>query len=287
MKLRNYLIVALLSVVAAACGDGQSPVAPSSTQSSVSPKAPAPVVAPVAVLDVTGLVMPMNSIDAHALVGTPSLRVLETSGKSAAKLLAVEFLVDGGHAGGILSPINVPAGTTKLVYGPELQFSSTAASAIVTVVITYADDDGHQGTFTSATSVPIPPGGPAASLAITRFSVEGFSHGATFFYVPTFQVTEEGGQTGALITRVSFQLLDPTDRPMGLTLNSPRLVPPGGVLELGQPDVYGDPEFEIWGTGRSTRVQLVVSYSDDAGRIGSVTTVVDVSWSEQLTPGTK
>lgn len=127
-------------------------------------------------------------------------------------------------------------------------------------------------------AVPITQGG-SATLVIRDFAVTGWydQNQRRFHYWPKLTLAETSGLSIASITRMVFELLD-----VGATGRVPPALGPftvqaGGTTSLVE-DSYGyGPWFEIDSTADASRVSVVISYLDSAGRGASVSAVAQVS----------
>jgi hypothetical protein len=148
------------ALLAAACSG--MPIAPSAPATSVSgPAAPSPG-PPVASL----------AVDAFTVIGSrkddwfefqPALRLIETSGKSGAWVTAINFHLDDIGAAGSVPPWPVHkrmnAGATRDMIDPdfygdyEFLISGHTDAQHVSVVISFADDEGRAGSLAATATV--------------------------------------------------------------------------------------------------------------------------------------
>jgi hypothetical protein len=137
-----------------------------------------------------------------------------------------------------------------------------------------------------ATSVAGPavpsPGPPVASLAVEAFTVIGSRHddslnGEWFEFQPALRLSETSGKSGAWVTSINFHLDDIGPAGAVPPWGVKKRVDAGATRDMIGPDVYGDYEFSISGHTDAQRVSVVISFTDDQGRSGSVTAVATVS----------
>lgn len=124
---------------------------------------------------------------------------------------------------------------------------------------------------------PIPPGPSIAVISVEAFAVGGTTRGDWFNYRPTVRLNETSGQSGAWVTSLSFHLED-----IGLAGNVPvwnvrKRIEAGATRDMIGIGSYGDPDFEIESRTSAARVSVVIRFTDDEGRPGSVTAFADVS----------
>jgi hypothetical protein len=117
-----------------------------------------------------------------------------------------------------------------------------------------------------------------ASLAVEAFTVIGSRNGEWFEFQPALRLTETSGKSGAWVTSLNFHLDDigPAGGVPGWPVH--KRVDAGATRDMIDPDVYGDYEFSISGRTDAQRVSVVISFTDDEGRTGSVAAVTTVSY---------
>jgi hypothetical protein len=153
-------------------------------------------------------------------------------------------------------------------------------AAIVRLTAAYLDDNGFTGSATAEAAVPAFQGRPLATLVISSFTVLGSRlPGGRFDYIPIMSLTETGGVSGATIIRVSFTLLNVGSAGNVPAWNGAAHVSAGGSLDLFRrvANSYGDPDLEIDSVAEASTVGVLISFADDAGRLGSVSAVATVS----------
>ena len=132
---------------------------------------------------------------------------------------------------------------------------------------------------TSVAGPPAPsPGQPVASLAVEAFTVIGSRHfdsfnGEWFEFQPALRLTETSGQSGAWVTSMNFHLDDIGPAGSVPPWQVKKRVNAGATRDMIDPDVYGDYELLISGHTDAQRVSVVISFTDDEGRTGSVVAV--------------
>ena len=133
------------------------------------------------------------------------------------------------------------------------------------------------GAACSSASAPSPsaPAPNVTAVAVTSVTatVEKVSTGAVYHI--SFQVKETGGQSGATISTVLFTLKSsPSTLTSTYTPSTTQRVPAGGSLDLGPVNITDT-------TGASTsiasEISVAVSFTDDAGRGGSVTATASIA----------
>ena len=136
---------------------------------------------------------------------------------------------------------------------------------------------------TSVAGPPAPsPGRPVASLAVEAFTVIGSRHfdsynGEWFEFQPALRLTETSGKSGAWVTSMNFHLDDIGPAGAVPPWQVTKRVDAGATRDMIDPDVYGDYELLISGHTDAQRVSVVISFTDDEGRTGSVVAVATVS----------
>lgn len=154
-------LVALVVVVAAACGGIQSPTGPAPPSLAAPPEASPPLGPSIAVLTVEAFTVKSSRCGSW-FCSVPALRVTEASGKSAARITALQFDLNAGPDG--RAPIwnvskVVPAGGTLNLIGqlygePEFEISSDKVDATtVSVAIAFLDEQGRQGSLNAVAAV--------------------------------------------------------------------------------------------------------------------------------------
>jgi hypothetical protein len=114
-------------------------------------------------------------------------------------------------------------------------------------------------------------------LAIQALTVDGWSENGRFHYWPKLTLTETSGISRASIKAITFELLDVGPAGRVPPARDPGDVPAGGTIQLVE-DAYGyGPWFEIDSTANASRVSVVISFVDDAGRGGALSAVAQVS----------
>jgi hypothetical protein len=131
-------------------------------------------------------------------------------------------------------------------------------------------------------AVPLPT--TAASLVIERISVLVYPQqlGDPFGYEPRFQLRETSGNSGATIQNIFVgDLMGGGDNTDAGCWRATLRVPPGGTLDT----FYTDDGFK-WlgycapssdGRTQSPELRLVVSFTDDEGRTGTVQAIATVT----------
>jgi hypothetical protein len=161
--------------------------------------------------------------------------------------------------------------------GPDhVEITSPTALSSITATVSFTNDLGQTGSVAATVDGPTISASPSgATLVIQTFTVSGwYDHGLSFYW-PKLTLTETSGRSSASINKINFELLDIGSSgrvPPDLT---PRAVPAGGTISLDD-DGYG-PWFEISSTADASRVSVVISFVDDAGRGGSVSAIAPVS----------
>jgi hypothetical protein len=120
------------------------------------------------------------------------------------------------------------------------------------------------------------PGPSVAALEVSAFTVSRWGNGGTFDFGPTLRLTETSGKSGAWVISLEFHLDD-----IGAAGNVPawsvrKRVDAGMTREIN-PYLGGDYEFWILRRPDAERVSVVISFTDDEGRNGSVSAVTAVS----------
>ena len=131
---------------------------------------------------------------------------------------------------------------------------------------------------TSVAGPPAPsPGRPVASLAVEAFTVIGSRNGEWFEFQPALRLTETSGKSGAWVTSMNFHLDDIGPAGAVPPWQIKKRVDAGATRDMIDPDVYGDYELLISGHTDAQRLSVVISFTDDEGRTGSVVAVATVS----------
>ena len=167
-SLRALLFVAALGGISSACARSASPSMPSVVAPSPVPPAPAPPPAPAsnAILAISGYTVTVWP-DAYGLLYfNEKFTLVETGGKSGATIQKITSSVDGRVTddtgpGCWVQPIHVAPGGTLDAFDAGWDSLSYCAPwgtgrtlpARVGVVVTYTDDDGHEGTVQATTTV--------------------------------------------------------------------------------------------------------------------------------------
>lgn len=155
-------MVAFLVVAAASCGGTGSPTGPAPAAVAVPPGALPPPPGPsIAVLTVDAFTVTSRRCS-NGFCYVPAIRVSEASGKSAARVTALQFDLNAGVDGRVPT-LNyfrqVPAGGTLDLVGdfygePELEISSNKVdAATVSLAIGFLDDQGRQGVLNAVAAV--------------------------------------------------------------------------------------------------------------------------------------
>jgi hypothetical protein len=210
----------------------------------------------------------------------PAARFSETGGRVGVTLKEVSFLTDvpGLPLTVILGGRITAGGSFAFPKGPEMRLQPGAT--MVRLTATFVDDNGFTGSTMAEAAVPAVRNSPVATLVISEFNVLGSKlPSGRLDYIPILSLAETGGLSAATITRVSFTLLN-----VGPGGNVPAWigesrVPAGGTLELFRRvgNAYGDPDFEIDSLAGASSVSVLISFADDAGRLGSISAVAAVS----------
>jgi len=174
----------------------------------------------------------------------------------------------------------VPAGrTVELSQGHA--FEEIPTSTVIdrlAVSISFSDDVGHSGNTVAEVAVPPVPQGPsAAALTIRSFSVTSSFHDGRFWYQPKLTLAETSGVSDATVASFTFNLLDLGAEGRVPVVRSPIVVPAGGMLVLDQDPLGYGPWVELDSASKASRVAVVISYLDSAGRGRSVGAEVQVS----------
>jgi hypothetical protein len=279
---RHWTIVALVLSVAAACT--RTPMQPTSGQPAAATVSnPAALNGSLAItaFSVSGW---YDGTFHYVLAGLS----VAASDRSDLVLQRVAFT---GSQGGVITPVagitfgtpsrNLPAGTAiDLAKDQALsttEFKSPGALTSVTVTVYFVDPAGHIGSVAADTVVPATPQtASTAALTIGAFTVEGWYEKGYFQYWPKLTLSESSGRSQATIKTITFELLDVG--PSGRVPPSwnPGVVPAGGSITFTEDD-YGGAWFSISSTAEASRVSMVISFVDDAGRGGVVSSMAQVS----------
>ena len=196
-----------------------------------------------------------------------------------------------GSQGGVITPVagvtfgtparNLPAGTAMDLAKDQAlsttEFKSSGALSSVTVSVYFIDAAGHHGSVAADTVVPATPQtASTAALTIGTFTVEGWFEKGYFQYWPKLTLRESAGRSQATIKTITFELLDVGPAGRVPPWWTPGVVPAGGSLQLTEDD-YGGAWFSISSTAEASRVSMRISFVDDAGRGGVVSSVAQVS----------
>ena len=138
----------------------------------------------------------------------------------------------------------------------------------------------------SPTRIPLPTPTPGPIDATTNASVtiedaSAIIHpdGARFGYEVRFLLRETGGRSGATVQRIAFYGPDGSDETGPGCWRDSLRVPPGGVL-----DTFHTDAGQYWlaycspGSGgpvRTPSLSIVVTFTDDDGRVGEVGSKID------------
>lgn len=267
--------IALVIFLAAASGCARSPVAPAAAPAPTDPATQAASDATLTISDFKGVL----SLAGDTTVVIPEARFAETGGVTGLVLQEVSFQIDG-----VNPPLTVhlsaripPGGALTFTPGAQLQLPPGARALRLTA--RFRDDRGIVGTATAETPLPMSHGPSDAVISISRFEVFGsrLSYG-DLDYIPVLSLTETGGRSAATITRVSFTLLDIPHGAVPPWTGS-AVVPAGGTRDLLRRvgNEYGEPDFEITNKEpAAARVGVIVSFADEAGRLGSVSAIAAV-----------
>lgn len=129
----------------------------------------------------------------------------------------------------------------------------------------------------SPSPTPIPPGPSTAVVAVEAFAVSGTIRGDWFNYRPTVRLTETSGKSGAWVTSLSFHLDDIGPAGNVPVWNVRKRIEAGATRDMIGIGSYGDPDFEIESRTSAARVSVVIRFTDDEGRPGSVSAAANVS----------
>jgi len=215
----------------------------------------------------------------------PALTVAAGAAGSAVEVQEVSFeRSDSGVGPGLpklrfLKPVRVPAGgTLDLPSGSPLDLVSQSAIGTMTVRVSFLDESGRSGMTTADIAVPpISQVLPDVTLAIKAFSVTGWFENGRFHYWPRLTVAETSGRGPAAIVEITFELLDVGPAGRVPPTYQRFVVAAGGTLTLDE-DGYDGPWLEIDSErADASRISVVISYVDDAGRGRSVTALAPVS----------
>jgi hypothetical protein len=219
--------------------------------------------------------LPAVSVSAPSTGGTVEVQRVDfttSNGAATTRLTSIAF--------GSPRRVVAPGDTLDLFKGmPPVEITSPVALTSITATVSFTNGVGQAGTVAGTEGAPRFVADPSsAALAIQAFSVIGRFDQRYFWYWPKLTLTETSGVSRALIKNITFQLLDVG--PVGNVPPSwePREVPAGGSITLDTDDLgYGMPWFEISSTAEASRVSLVISFVDDAGRGGSVAAIAPVT----------
>ncbi len=132
-------------------------------------------------------------------------------------------------------------------------------------------------------AVAIPPIAPTyattAIVGVQSFTVIGKRIGNRFIYLPQLGLVEVGGADAAVVVAVEFRLegAGAAGRVPVWSVRKP--ISAGSVLELINPNFYGDYEFEFdSATVEADYVSVSITYLDSAGRTGVVSGLTRVRW---------
>jgi len=268
---RTWILLVCLIVVSA-CGGGGSPAAPTSTPP------PAPTFSQLPTPEIASF-----SVTGQRVLGQyrywPEMTM--RAGSSEIVITSVTFALTGVDAvGGALRMTRALAAGTNVAFGRAQQVELVASAAATQAVVTvgYTNRDGESQQVTSVAEVPtVPVEVSRGVLAITRFTVDQWTEqGGDYAYWPRLTLTEGSGLSAVTVTRVQFTLLDvgafgrvPT-HPGGWAIGA------GSSRDIFHDVAYGEPAFYISSSRLSGRVEVTISYVDDAGRAADVSAIATV-----------
>jgi hypothetical protein len=162
----GFALALSVACVGAACGSPAAPTvqtAASAAPAVTVPTGNVPPGPPVAVLAVEGFTLTLVSNYGNQLV--PSFQLAETSGRSAAVVISVEFnLADGApwgqptvwYVGRRVAAAGAAAIEPDVIYGDSVfTFDVPAGYAgRVSALVVFADEQGRRGTVTALAAVP-------------------------------------------------------------------------------------------------------------------------------------
>jgi hypothetical protein len=273
MSMKTGVLLLLGVVVFAGCS--QSPTRPTSPTVAESSTSQNPSRGVVVASDFSVAL----SQTEDATIVRPTVDFSETSGRVGVTLKEVSFLMDvpGSPLTVTLGSRIPPGGTYAFPSGPEMRLAPGATTVRLKAV--YVDDNGFTGSATAEASVYALEGRTRAAVVISTFTVLGSRRaGGRFDYIPILSLAETGGVSGATIIRVSFTLLNVGPAGNVPPWNGAARVPAGGSVDLLRQvsNAYGDPDLEIDSLAEASTVGVVISFADDAGRLGSLSAVAAV-----------
>lgn len=123
-------------------------------------------------------------------------------------------------------------------------------------------------------SRPLPVSGASiAVLAVEQFDIAATRDGSLFVFVPRLRVAETSGRSGAWVTSLAFFVDDGRTWP---TWRIHKRVAPSTARDLIA--MLGSyPEFEFDSPGDASRISVAIEFTDDEGRLGSLTSNTLVS----------
>ncbi len=128
-------------------------------------------------------------------------------------------------------------------------------------------------------SPPSPlPSNLKANVAVQSFTVIGKREGGRFIYRPLLRLVETSGAGTATIAWVEFKLEGAGVAGRVPTWAVFKRIEAGGTLDVINPNVYGDWEFEFdSGTIQADYVSVAITYLDSNNRTGSVSAITRVT----------
>jgi hypothetical protein len=216
---------------------------------------------------------------------TPALSVAAGAAGSSIGVQEVSFERAGSGPAVSLAKVRyveprwVRAGGALDVLNGTLVIRSESPIDAMTVRVSFFDQSGQSGAASADAAVPpVAQGVPDVTVDIQAFSVTGWYADGRFHYWPRLTIAETGGRGPVVIAEMTFELLDVGPAGRVPPVRQSIQVPAGGALTLDANDYDGGPWLEIdSATADASRVSVLISFADAAGRGGSVRAIAQVS----------
>jgi hypothetical protein len=219
----------------------------------------------------------------------PALSVTASPTGRSVLVQRVDFTIDDAGSRRLLKGVEyasaprVPPGrTVELVPAGDpadpAEIASSGPLTSISATVFFTDDEGQSGIVSTAARVPtISDSESLAALVIRRFTVGRRQQHGRFLYSPDLTLAETLGRSHASIRKIAFELLDVGAAGQVLPIWNLMDVPAGQAISLVTAMDGRAPWFEINSSADVSRVAVIVSFVDDAGRGGLVSAVASVS----------
>ena len=176
------------------------------------------------------------------------------------------------------TPLRLTTVSFKQLLGNWVLISSSVELVSVNVKVTATNAANQDASISKTVAVPpIPKDATQAVLSIDRFTVKGWFENGLHYYWPRLELRETAGLSEARIHRITFKLVDGDPSGNGSPYVDMLYVRPNGTLILDEDPYWNEPWMTIDTTAPWNNMSVVISFTDDHGRGGSVSAMALVA----------